>query len=54
LALVAALLAAGWGFYLAPLLSSRFDRSYLCWGSAFTGLLSSLFLLMLMIVAVQS
>jgi hypothetical protein len=54
LALAAALLAAGWGLYLAPVLSSRFDRSYLCWGTTFTGLLSSLFLFMLLIVAVQS
>ena len=54
LALAAALLAAGWGLYLAPVLSARFDRAYLCWGTVFTGLLSSLFLFMLLIVAVQS
>ncbi|HXW00281.1 MAG TPA: HTTM domain-containing protein, partial [Anaerolineae bacterium] len=54
LALAAALLAAGWGLYLAPVLSSRFDRSYLCWGTTFTGFLSSLFLFMLIIVAAQS
>jgi vitamin K-dependent gamma-carboxylase len=49
-AVVAAWLAAGWKFYLAPFRSSSFERPYLGWTAVLIGLLTSLFLLMTIIL----
>jgi vitamin K-dependent gamma-carboxylase len=50
MALAASLLAAGWGFYLASLRSLRFDHFFCFRASPLVGILTGLFLLMILIV----
>jgi hypothetical protein len=50
MALAASLLATGWGFYLASLRSLRFDHFFCFRASPLVGILTGLFLLMILIV----